>query len=224
MKVTMQEALTTLDERTLSLKANRSQSQDQRRNIVVDNFGSEFSRQGDANHPAEFFISISNDLVYFERYQFKIVISPFVQPVKGNGATGNTTLTLGRETLTTTGTAITPNPHSHTITGNPHNHPLEPGISISDGTATEFEIYIENINVTDYLRAQWKGKWITGQGIYPNGKTLDAYDLLAIESYLPRYNGSHAIYTPGYKKFEVRGNGTFNCVLYLYLKYSFVNR
>lgn len=223
-KESVYDAIQILDNRSISNKKQNKQSKNQRRNIVIDNFGNEFQRQGDATHPATFYVSLSNDMTYLERYQFKLVMQPFAQPMQGNGATGNRSLTIGNASLATNGTTISPNPHSHSLSPNPHNHSIDPGISLFDGTATDFEIWIEGINVTDYLKAQWDGQWITSSGIFPNGNNLDAYDLLAIEGYLPLYDGSQDIYTPGYKTFEIRGNGTFNCVMYLYLKYSFTNR
>ncbi len=49
----------------------------QRRNAVVDQYGYEFHRQGDKDNPAEIGISISPDLIYFERFEWKLILSPF---------------------------------------------------------------------------------------------------------------------------------------------------
>lgn len=50
----------------------------QRRNQVVDLDGVEYMRQGGPGLPATFYIAISPDMVYMERFEFKLIISAFI--------------------------------------------------------------------------------------------------------------------------------------------------
>lgn len=187
---------------------------------MVDNYGMEFTRQGDATHPAVFYISISPDLIYYERFEFKLIIQPFVMPVAGNGATGSTTVQVNGTSLTNNQTTISPNPHTHTT--QEHNHSLDAGVTLFTSTISNFEVWIEGIDITPYLKAQYSGSWIDGEGIFPdNGRTN--YDLLKVAGFLPPWQQG-TILTPGYKKIELKGNGVFNATLVNYLKYSHVNR
>lgn len=73
MKLTRQKQLNILAERTHDLKKNISEKDKQRRNQVVDLFGEDISRQS-SNGEATMHVSVSPDLVYYERFQFKIYI------------------------------------------------------------------------------------------------------------------------------------------------------
>lgn len=218
----VENAINIVAENTWQQKEYVKQSKNQRRHEVTDLFGIEYQRQGDAQTPATFYISVSNDLAYFERFEFKLIIQPFAQPIEGNGATGSTGLTNSNTSLSVSGTTITPNPHTHSITPNPHNHSINPGISLFNGTATDFSVWIEDLDVTAYLRAQHGGAWINGNGIYP-GEGFTNYDILGIIGYMDEFDPG-VILSPGYKKVEIRANGTFNVTLVNYLKYSTVNR
>ncbi|WP_249274525.1 hypothetical protein [Candidatus Enterococcus clewellii] len=220
MRITYESALGKLAERVADRTEENRQGQLQRRNQVVDIYGMEFTRQGDTNHPATFYISVSPDIVYYERFEFKIIVQSFAMPIAGNGATGPASVTLDSTSLSTTGTAISPNPHSHTSP--PHNHPLDAGISLVTSQVEAFEIWIEGIDVTPFLKAQHSGKWINGEGVFPE-VGLKNYDLLDIIGLLDPWQQG-VILAPGYKKVELKGKGIFNATLVNYLKYSHVNR
>lgn len=73
MRMTGQKQLNILAERTHDLKKNMFEKDNQRRNQPVDLFGVDISRQS-TNGEALYYVSISSDLVYYERFQFKIYI------------------------------------------------------------------------------------------------------------------------------------------------------
>ncbi|MGL4695171.1 hypothetical protein [Enterococcus larvae] len=220
MRMTYDSALNKMAERIADRTEENRQSQLQRRNQVVDIYGMEFTRQGDSSHPATFYISVSPDLIYYERFEFKIIIQPFAMSIGGDGATSSASVVVNDTSLAVNNSSITPNPHRHTT--EEHNHSLDAGVSLFSSSVTDFEIWVEGIDITPYLKAQYSGGWIDGEGIFPSSD-LDNYDILEIAGQLlPWQKG--VILQPGYKKVELKGNGLFNATLVNYLKYSHVNR
>ena len=80
MRNTLQSALNVLSERTYDSKRNLSEKDKQRRNQVVDLFGIDISRlSSPSRHEADkqeatLYVSVSSDLIYYERFQFKMYI------------------------------------------------------------------------------------------------------------------------------------------------------
>lgn len=220
MQMTYDSALNRMAERLSDRTVENKQEQFQRRNQVVDIYGMEFTRQGDTKHPAIFYLSVSPDLVYYERFEFKIIVQPFAMPIGGNGATGMTSVQVNESKLQMNQNMIQPNPHQHTTVA--HNHSLDAGVSLFTSSVSNFEIWIEDINLTPYLKAQYDGQWIDGEGVFPE-KGLKNYDILQIVGYLPSWQKG-IILSSGYKKIELKGTGVFNVTLVNYLKYSHVNR
>lgn len=220
MKIGVESAINRLGDRLADRTKNDRQSQLQRRNQVVDMFGVEFQRQGDAQTPAVFYISISPDMVYLERFEFKLIFSPFSMSVGSSGATGNTAVNIGNTNLSVSGTNITPNPHTHTNTA--HNHSLSSGVSLFTSNVGNVTLKVEDIDITSYLAAQYNGQWINGEGVYPSAG-LDNYDLLKVAGNMQDWRQA-TLLQPGYKKVEISGNAPFNVTLVNYLKYSHVNR
>lgn len=238
------DALQLLNERTLANRRDRRQDQLQRRNQVVDMYGVEFNRQGDSTHPATFDISVSPDIIYYERFEFKLIVRPFAMPIAGNGATGSTTVSVNGTSLSasTTGsgsvtlpdpvnpgtypvsvsasTTVSPNPHTHTT--NPHNHSLDAGVSLFTSSVSNVRVVIEGIDVTQSLKDQYGGAWIDGEGTYPNRST-DNYDLITVAGDLyPWQRG--VLLAPGFKTVQVFADGVFNVSFIEYLKYNHMNR
>ncbi|WP_245186805.1 hypothetical protein [Enterococcus larvae] len=220
MKMTYDSALNRLAERVADRTEENRQSQLQRRNQVVDIYGMEFTRQGDTNHPAAFYISVSPDIIYYERFEFKIIVQSFAMPIAGNGMTKSADVIVNDTSLGINGTVVTPNPHEHTTV--PHSHSLEAGISLVTSEVSDFEIWIEDIDITPYLKLQYPGTWIDGEGVFPSAD-FSNYDLLKAVGYMPAWQKG-VILAPGYKKVELKGTGIFNATLVNYLKYSHVNR
>ena len=218
--MTIDSAVTMLAERTASNGRDIRQANLQRRNQVVDLFGVESTRQGDANNPAEFRISVSQDLIYYERFEFKLIVQSFALPVAGGGTTSPTATEISPTSLSASGGAVSPNPHSHTSA--PHTHAVTPGISLFQSHLTNAEIWLDGVDITSLLKAQHGGAWIGSEGMYPGDGFIN-YDILGIVDKLSPWQRGIAL-KPGYKKLEVRGDGIFNVTLVNYLKYSHILR
>lgn len=194
-------SLNIISENVYNLKKKQRRANLQRRNGNVDIYGYEFYRQGDVDAPAEFGISVSQDLVYFERFEFKLIIQPFLSSVSGAG--------MSPVDLQIENDEITPNPHTHTLTS---------GIASSSSATSGYRIEIEGIDLTAYFMAQFDGEWITGEGIYPRDD-LSNYDVLKACGYLSEED-RHKILSAGYKKIRIYADAPFNVTLVNYLKYS----
>lgn len=209
MRMTIDEALNRIAERAYANKQDIRQQNVLRRNQVVDLYGVEYTRQGDNNNPASFYISISPDLVYLERFEFKLIIQPFLST--GGSSTTGTSLSItdsgggntliinsnGDYDLTGYDNVIvnvgsddevpvmgksdgTGGSSQYGVNPNPHSHGINAGITTVPTDATDFRVLIEGIDVTAYLMAQHGGAWIAGQGIYPSLKIGDNYDILEV--------------------------------------------
>lgn len=194
-------SLNIISENVYNLKKKQRRANLQRRNGNVDIYGYEFYRQGDVDAPAEFGISVSQDLVYFERFEFKLIVQPFLSSVSGAG--------MSPVDLQIENDEITPNPHTHTLTS---------GIASSSSATGGYRIEIEGIDLTAYFMAQFDGEWITGEGIYPRDD-LSNYDVLKACGYLSEED-RHKILSAGYKKIRIYADAPFNVTLVNYLKYS----
>lgn len=221
--MTFNEALQIVAERMADNKQLLRQQYTQRRNQVVDLYGVEYTRQGDSGSPAEFYISISPDMVYLERFEFKLIVHPFVSSVQSatadyTGNTGNRTLGVTQNPI-----AITPNPHNHSMN---HSHNIVSGVTLTHTTASDFRVSVDGIDITAYLMAQY-GSWISGEGVYPAIDIEKNFDLLEVASDL-RAGGyeteAKAIVAPGYKKVSITSDSPFQITLVNYLKYSHLNR
>lgn len=222
MIISGQEAIQKIAERSYYNKKNIEQSDQQRRHNFVDLYGVEYTRQGDNGFPATFYISISPDMVYLERFEFKLIISPFLS---GNGGGTNVAAPVIEETsLTIQNGQISPNPHSHNLTA--HTHGLTPGIGSTPVTASDFRILIEGIDVTAYLMAQY-GEWIDGEGVYPSIEIGKDYDILEVASDMiaeGKKDQADKLTSSGYKRVQITSAHPFSVTLVNYLKYSHMNR
>ena len=205
----------------VKIKQENQQGQYQRRTQVTDLFGMEHSAYGDSTHPATVYLSVSPDLMYFERFEFKVIIRPFAMPVAGQGTTDNATAVIKDTTLSLSGSNISPNPHSHK--SDPHYHNLTAGVSLFPSKVSNFEIFIEGINMTNAFKKQHPN-WINGEGVFPDAAdTFNNFDVLKAVSELHDWQQG-VILQPGYKKVELKGDGIFNATLVTYIKYSHPNR
>lgn len=225
MILTQEEALIRVSERVAENKKRIDRSLKQRRNQVVDMYGVEYTRQGAANAPARFYISISPDMVYLERFEFKLIIQPFISTSGGIGPASLDLRGVGterKESVTPSEVAdmldITPNPHTHTVSS---------GITPIATTANDFRVTVEGIDVTPYLMAQYGGNWIDGDGVYPSLAIGEDYDILEVACDLVgegRTADADKLVKSGYKAIEISASGTFGVTLVNYLKYSHLNR
>ena len=217
----MMNAFNAVAERTYYNTKDIQQKNYQRRLQVVDIDGVEYTRVGDGGSPAEFYISISNDMVNLERFQFKLIIQPFAMTSKTG--TQSQTVSVNNTSLTVNNNNISPNPHTHTTVA--HSHNVVAGITLVNTTASDFRIKVGGVDVTAYLMAQYDS-WIDGEGIYPD-ETLNAYDILEVASDLQAEDNVTAVtrlLESGYKKVEITSDAPFQATMVLYLKYSHLNR
>ena len=224
--VSTDKILNTLAERTIDNTRLWKRHIDQRRNGLEDLYGQPFIEYGDGNNPATFYISISPDYIYLERYAFKFVIKPFATTVQGG--TDSAVVDVEPRSLSINNNSITPNPHDRDT--KPHTHNLINGMSFVNTTSSNWQVWIAGVNVTPYLIEQHDGEWIDGEGIYPNNKLedlVDFYDILDVASVLDAEGKTaerNALTRPELKKVEIRSDAPFGVQAYLYLKYSNVNR
>lgn len=225
MILTQEEALVRVSERVAENKKRIDRSLKQRRNQVVDMYGVEYTRQGAENAPARFYISISPDMVYLERFEFKLIIQPFITTSGGIGPASLDLTGVGTERKE----SVTPSEVADMldITPNPHTHTLSSGITPIVTTADDFRVRIEGIDVTPYLMAQYGGDWIDGEGVYPSLNIGEDYDILEVASDLVgegRTADADKLVRSGYKSIEISASGTFGVTLVNYLKFSHLNR
>lgn len=233
--MTIEEYLNILAEKTYDNSRQLKRDVHQRRNGMEDLYGVCFSANGDARTPASFYISLSPDYVYLERFAFKFVIKPYVSSVAG--ASGGT-LTISDTSLSVTAeqdlatseitAEITPNPHSHTVSGSIGS--LDYGITHIDTTSTNWRVAIDGEDITAYLIAQHDGEWINGEGVYPSeelGQPKDFYDILEVCDVLTdlgRIAMRDKILESKFKRVDIYSDAPFGVDAYLYLKYPHSNR
>lgn len=222
MRISPYEALERVAARTAKNSQDISRKNKQRRYSVVDIYGTEFTRLGDGGSPAKFYISVSPDMVYYHRFEFKLIIQPFVSTV--TGATQSASVEVNDTSLGISSGSITPNPHGHST--EPHSHNLVTGIALTHTQANDFTVSVDGIDITPYLAAQYDS-WIDGEGVYPSLDIGKDYDLLQVACDLRaegRYEDAETLMKAGYKEIEISSSSPFQSTLVLYLKYNHLNR
>lgn len=228
MIYTYDEILNRLAERTSDNTKQLRRGVQQRRNGMEDLYGVMFSADGDEDAPATFYISLSPDMVYLQRFAFKFVIKPFATTVKGGSSPAtvivdNTNLLVNNETG-----QIEPNPHTHLTL--PHTHNMTSGKTFIDTTSDYWRVRIDGIDITAYLIEQHGGQWIDGEGIYPNGDLVSQggfYDILDVASMMiadGRKAQAEKMLEPRFKKVEIISDAPFSIDVYAYVKYSNISR
>ena len=233
--ISYEKYLNMLSERVIDNSRQLKKDTHQRRNGMEDLYGVCFSANGDATTPASFYVSLSPDYGYLQRFAFKFVIKPYVSTV--SGASGgsltisDTSLAVTAEQDPTTSeitAEVTPNPHSHTVSGSIGS--LDYGITHIDTASTDWRVHIGGVDITPYLIAQHDGEWINGEGIFPNdklGHIGDFYDILEVCDALTdegEIEKRDKILESEFKKVEIFSDAPFGCDAYLYLKYNHTNR
>lgn len=224
--MTYEQYLNRLAEKTYDNTKQLRQNTLQRRNGMEDLYGVMFSADGDAENPATFYISLSPDFVYLQRFAFKFVIKPYSTTIKGG--TSSAVVDVKPTSLTTDGSSITPNPHEHGT--EPHTHNIINGKAFVPTTSTYWRVKIDGVDITAELIEQHDGDWIDGEGIFPNNRLEDVedfYDILDVASLLDaqgRTADREKILYPRFKKVEIVSDAPFGCDAYLYMKYSNISR
>ena len=224
--MTNDEALIRIAERTLENRQQLKKSNRQRRTKFSDLYGIEYLRQGDANNPATFYISVSPDFVYYERFALKLQIMPFATTV--TGATASTTVDVNSTSLSVSGSAVTPNPHTHSTDA--HTHTVVDGVRLVSTTSSNWRVVVHDVDITAYLKEQQDGAWINGEGIYPNNRLEDVedfYDILDVACMKAEEGETsdvNKLLTPEMKKVEIYSDAPFQVAAMCYIKYSVTNR
>lgn len=242
-EITYAEAIQRIAEKTYDNTRELRKSRLQRRTEFTDLHGVPFTAQGDATHPATFYISVSKDLVYYLRYQFKLHIQPMVSTVADVtgelSSIGSTSLETdvdmsivnNTSTLDVAGDGVSPNPHRHSATGSIDS--VGYGVTYIHTTSDNFSISIDGVDITDALIEQQDGDWIDGEGMYPSNRDKDEtdyYDVLDVASLL--YNSSDEddwddadkLLSAGFKEVQISSDAPFHVTMYLYLKYTTMGR
>ena len=224
--VGIDEYLNKLSEKTIDNTRQLRRSVNQRRNGMEDLYGVCFSAEGDADSPATFYISLSPDYVYLQRFAFKFVIRPFTTTIKG--ATDSATIQIHNRSLSIENNEITPNPHNHGNTA--HTHNVINGMAFVHTTSTTWGVKIAGIDITPYLMEQYDkttALFDRGEGVYPDESMLNFYDILDVVSVMiAEGNDSDAetILASEFKEVQIYSDAPFGVDAYLYLKYANTNR
>ena len=218
----------------------------QRRVSFEDLYGVQFTAQGDGTSPARFFISVSPDFEYYERFALKFVIEPFkssVTGVSGSGMSiGETSLSGGgtdahvienTSTLDENGAGVTPNPHTHSVSGTIGG--LDYGVKVEHTQSVDWLGKIDGVDITPYLIEQFDGYWINGEGTYPDDFVDESrktdyetfFDILDVACLLNEEDETsklQKLLRPGFKPVEIYSDRPFSVSAYLYMKYNNMNR
>lgn len=241
--MTIDKALNIIAEKTYQNTQDINRKNLQRRHQVVDLFGVPYASSGDQNSPAEFYISISPDMEYLERFQFKLIVTDFISSIGGLSATasGNTgdqdldvvniTYDAQNERVDFSQIDVSPDPHNHTIDN--ISFSATAGVTKTPTTSTTWRVTImdqdrqNEVDISAYLMLQYNGRWMHGGGIYPSQRIDHDYDLLQVACDLEAEGNTTArklITSGGGKWIRVYSDSPFGITLINYLKYSHLNR
>lgn len=225
MRLTLEEALTRIAEKTIDNTNQLKKAVKQRRNGMEDLYGVVYSAYGDSSHAARFYISISPDLVYYERFAFKFIIKPYESTVNGLSVDGES------------GTYIIPGTSTIVCDSDAEGN-LNYGVHQIDTLSDNWRVRIDGVDITDYLIEQHDGEWIdmtgeTREVVWPSNQLDDRedfYDILDVACML-NAEGTEAsreardkLLSPRFKKVEIISDAMFSVEAVLYLKYSHSNR
>lgn len=198
-KSTLQSAIDILAERTHDNKRNIAEKDRQRRNQIVDLYGVDYSRNSNKDNEAILYISISPDLVYYERFQFKLYIE------EGTTATDFQIFVKSR------------------YYRNPDTDAYETKlIDVTPYLQAQFDgEWIEGGRENAYPNNRIVEPADTDTA------PASAYDLLEVASMMyaeGREDLAEAILIPEHKEIVIKADAEFFAALVLYLKYSHLNR
>lgn len=202
MRNNLQSVLNVLSERTYENKKNISEKDKQRRNQVVDLFGIDLSRISSPSkkeagkEDAVLYVSVSSDLIYYERFQFKIYID-------------DTTATDFQIIAWIKVEKSADEYEWEEFDLTPYLIEQEDGEWIDGENGGN--AWPNNSDIVD-----------TDPDEPPNAyDVLDVASTLEAEG---KREYAEALLRPGFRKFYVRANGSFFAAMILYLKYSHLNR
>lgn len=220
------------------LKARDRLTSNPRKSSNHDEEGTSDVSNGSRNNPARFWLSLSEDLVYFMRWGIKFEILPF--ETTSPSATEPTALSLDIDDHTVTHPA-TPHAttnetlaHSGSVSPNPHSHAMTGGIYEIPPNAENLRIFLAGYDITAYLEAQFPAGFPNigngwAAGLYPNAILRDKFSLTqAVQAAgIPDsiFNGDNLIPLEFYSNpGDPSDSGLFRVRIYKYIQYPEVGR
>lgn len=103
---------------------------------------------------------------------------------------------------------------------------ISPIIKTNDGvvptTATQFQFYINGVDMTPYFKLQYNGWWCNGNGMFPN-KGTNKYDLLVACQYMSESDRDKVL-NPGMKRCTMYTNGSCQVTIVNWLDINATNK
>ena len=151
-----------------------------------DEEGTSDVSNGSRTAPAKFWLSLSEDLVYFMRWGIKFEVLPFESTSTGSTSDTSLNITINDHTITHPATPhATVNEietHTSNITPNPHGHSIAAGVFYTAPSIENFKVFLAGYDITAYLEAQYPlnfpnvgNGWAAG--LYPNTILRDKFSL-----------------------------------------------
>jgi len=222
MRLTYTDFLNRVAEKTIDNTNQLRKGVQQRRNGMEDLYGIPFQAYGDARHPAAFYISVSPDLVYYERFSFKFIIQPYSSTVMGVGMDEGD------------GMFIIPNTSTIDYDFSADGE-LNYGVHKISTLSDNWRVSIDGVDITDYLIEQHNGNWIdmtdeSGAKVWPTNDLDDRedfYDILDVACMMNAMGETEKrdkLLRPDFKRVEIASDAMFSVQAVLYLKLSHLNR
>lgn len=199
--MTVGKQLNILAEKTYDLKRNVSEKDKQRRNQVVDLYGIDFyreSHQTNSKHLVSIWVSVSPDLVYYERFQYKLYVA--------DTESTNFQMKVVSEVKQDDGKY-----EEQLIDITPYLKAQTGGKFIDEGGREKPYPNDHDLDEEEH----------------DIDKPAAAYDLLEVAGDMYAEGNDElaaAILRPEFKRFELISDAPFKCALILYLKYSHLGR
>lgn len=235
----LENAIGTLATRTNNSTKRLKRDNKQRRNQVTDDFDKEYECIGDKNSRGRIYLAISPDMVYIERWEFKVIVQPFTVPLSTESTSlSPVTLTIDPIEIETPSKKleikdgkISPESHTHPkITIRPrivpetHTHIPQAGITTVPSSFGNLKIYLDGRDFTEAFKSQYKDQgWIDKDGIYPDASMEHRYNILEALDTLPKDKVSDYL-KQGYHTLEFEADSLFSIKIREFKKYSFTNR
>lgn len=196
-RMTYERALGIVAERTHDNRKDIRQKNLQRRNPVTDLYGIPHYSRGSADDPALFYISVSKDYTYYNRFQFKLAIrcksnvSNFHISIEGYDITDYLMEQQGIQE----GEQLIEGQGLYPI--NEHDDDPTEDESIDD--------YYDLLDVSQVMMAEYEAE-----------TDEDKKHKIDVKR--------RRLMMPGFKEVQISADGDFEATLYLYLKYANINR
>lgn len=224
MAITTSEAIGSIAKYSTDTRDKLNTTIKQRRYGTHNNYGLERTTVGGASRVARFYVPITPDMVSFTRWEFKIVIEPFLVPTSSEGVIiSETELHIGNTSLSSSNNNISPNPHGHTITPNPHTHSssVVAGITLVDPELDNFKILIDGHDMTSIFASQFPMP--DEEGMFPDDTIANRYDIIDACN-VASESVRNDILSGGMHTIEFQASGLFQVKILEFLHYNYIIR